>query len=133
MDVTTLTAKLKDYFSHHKEITVAILFGSFAKGTADSTSDVDVAIHADSSLSMEQFAEMQLSLSTVCGRDVDLADLRHAEGTFLYQIMTTGRRITYDENTYVYYAMKALDFHETYLPILRACQQERIRRFVHGQ
>ena len=53
---------------------------------------------------------MQTELSALCHREIDLIDLRKAEGTILYQIMTTGIRIKYEENQYVYYSMNSLKF-----------------------
>ena len=36
---------------------------------------------------------MQVELSLLCKREVDVADLSKAEGLFLHQIMTTNERI----------------------------------------
>ena len=127
-----LQEMLKAYFSQHDDVTVALLFGSHAKGTAHQRSDVDVAVHCGHPLSVDELLCLQTELSALCHREVDVIDLRKAEGTLLYQIMTTGIRIKYEENKYVYYALKALYFYEDYLPIMRRCQKERIRRFANG-
>lgn len=37
--------KIQDYFSQKSEIDTVLLFGSFAKGTFNEHSDVDIAIH----------------------------------------------------------------------------------------
>jgi predicted nucleotidyltransferase len=132
MSLSELQELLQAYFSQKDDVTVALLFGSYAKGTAHEGSDVDIAVHCKNPLSINEFLSMQTELSALCHREIDLIDLRKAEGTILYQIMTTGIRIKYEENQYVYYSMKALYFYEDYLPILRRCQQERIRRFVNG-
>ena len=123
---------LQDFFSHRDDVVIALLFGSFAKKTAHEHSDVDIAVACKNPLPIEDLISLQVALSKVCHRNVDLIDLAKAEGTILHQIMTTGLRIKYEENLYVHYAMKAIYFYEDYLPILRTCQKERIRRFVNG-
>ena len=123
---------LQDFFSHRDDVVIALLFGSFAKKTAHEYSDVDIAVACKNPLPIEDLISLQVALSKLCHRNVDLIDLAKAEGTILHQIMTTGLRIKYEENLYVHYAMKAIYFYEDYLPILRTCQKERIRRFVNG-
>ncbi|MBR1403716.1 MAG: nucleotidyltransferase domain-containing protein [Treponema sp.] len=123
---------LQDFFSHRDDVVIALLFGSFAKKNAQEHSDVDIAVACKNPLPIEDLISLQVALSKLCHRNVDLIDLAKAEGTILHQIMTTGLRIKYEENLYVHYAMKAIYFYEDYLPILRTCQKERIRRFVNG-
>lgn len=48
--------KIKDYFSQKSEIDTVLIFGSFAKGTFNQYSDVDIAIHSDSELDYEKLA-----------------------------------------------------------------------------
>ena len=132
MDSEEIFRLLQEYFSHREDVAIALLFGSFAKGTYNEHSDVDIAVAFKNPRSIEDLVLLQVELSKTCHRDVDLINLSKAEGTILHQIMTTGLRIKYEENLYVYYAMKAIYFYEDYLPILRDCQKERIRRFVHG-
>lgn len=127
-----LMNKLKEYFSHQNEIDTAILFGSFAKGTQHKHSDVDIAIHSKKCIGYETLANMQMELSLLCKREIDLADLSKAQGLFLYQIMTKGIRIKFDRNIYVKYLNDALCFREDYLPTMRYFQNERLRRFVNG-
>lgn len=124
--------KLKEYFSHRDEIDTVVLFGSFAKGTQQKHSDVDIAIHSKKCIDYEDLANMQMELSLLCKREIDVADLSKAEGFFLYQIMTTGLRIKFDRNIYVKYLNDALCFREDYLPMMRYFQNERIRRFLNG-
>lgn len=51
---------------------------------------------------------------------------------FLHQVMTTGERIKFDHAVFHKYLMKALYFYEDFLPIIRACRAEKIKRFVNG-
>ena len=127
-----ITAKLVEYFGNKPEIDAAIHFGSFAKNKFNEHSDIDIAVHSKNELSYDNLAQMQVELSLLCKREVDIADLSKAEGLFLHQIMTTGERIKFDHNVYHKYIMKALYFYEDFLPIQRACRAEKIKRLING-
>ena len=122
--------KIKDYFSQKSEIDTVLLFGSFAKGTFNEHSDVDLAIHSDSELDYEKLAAIQTELSLLLHREIDLADLSNAEGIFLYQIMTTGVKIKIKPSLFVTYLTKALCFKEDFMPVIERFRKEKIRRFV---
>lgn len=127
-----LKMKLEEYFKEQPEIDAAILFGSFASGKFNPKSDIDIAVHSKTELSYDALAEMQIALSLLCKREIDIADLSKAEGLFLYKIMTTGERIKFDHNVFHKYLMKALYFYEDFLPIQRACREEKIKRMING-
>ena len=55
----------------------AVLFGSYAKGTADDKSDVDLLV--DSGLRGLRFVSFCEDISRAAGRDVDLFDVTHIE------------------------------------------------------
>lgn len=124
--------KIKDYFSQKTEIDTVLLFGSFAKGTFNSQSDIDIAIHSDSELDYEKLAQIQTELSLLCHREIDLADISKAEGIFLYQIMTTGIKIKIKPVIFVNYLSKALAFKEDFLPIIEHSRKTKIMEFING-
>jgi predicted nucleotidyltransferase len=128
-----ITKKITEYFAHLQKIDTVLLFGSFAKNTFTSKSDVDIAIHSKNPITIENLVSMQTDLSDICRREIDLVDLSKAEGIFLHQIVTTGIKIKIDSNVFHHYLMKALYFYEDFLPILRSVQKEKIRRFINGQ
>ena len=57
--------------SQEKVISVA-LFGSYAKGTATPTSDVDLFLELDSGYSLFNLADLQMDLEKSLGKKVDL-------------------------------------------------------------
>ncbi len=124
--------RLKDYFSHDDDIEMVLLYGSVAKGTFNPKSDIDIALYSKRELTFDALVKIQTELALMFDREIDIADLKKAEGTFLYQIMTTAVKIKYEENIYVRYAMKALYFYEDFLPILRRTQEEKLRRMLNG-
>ena len=124
--------RLKDYFSHDDDIEMVLLYGSVAKGTFNPKSDIDIALYSKKELSFEVLAKIQTELAIMFDREIDVADLKKAEGTFLYQIMTNAVKIKFEENIYVRYVMKALYFYEDFLPILRRTQEEKLKRMLNG-
>ena len=106
--------------------------GSQAKNKFHEHSDIDIAVHSQDALSYDSLAKMQVELSLLCKREIDIADLSKAEGLFLHQIMTTGERIKFNHDVFHKYIMKALYFYEDFLPIQRARRAEKIKRFVNG-
>ena len=110
----SIKIQLQDYFSQKDEIDTVLLFGSFAKGTFNTHSDIDIAIHSNNPLNYEKLAKIQTDLALICKREIDLADLSKAEGIFLYQIMTTGIKIKISKTVFVRYLVKALCFKEDF-------------------
>lgn len=132
VEYTEIRRKLADYFSEKSDVDTVLLFGSFAKGTANAQSDIDIAIHSNKELGYEELSQIQTDLSLLCRREIDLADLSLAEGLFLYQIMTSGVKIKIDPNVFVRYLTKALCFKEDFMPVIERFQKEKIRRFLNG-
>ena len=128
----SIKIQLQDYFSQKDEIDTVLLFGSFAKGTFNTHSDIDIAIHSNNPLNYEKLAKIQTDLALICKREIDLADLSKAEGIFLYQIMTTGIKIKISNTVFVRYLVKALCFKEDFLPTIKYMNSQKIKRFVNG-
>ena len=125
--------QLKEYFEDVTQFDVVILYGSFAKGTYNKTSDIDIAFHSKTELSSDTLLKIKNDITLLCKREVDLADLSKAESIFLYQIMTTGKRIKADRTVYVNYLMKALGDKEDFIPYAVEAKKEKVRRFLDGQ
>ncbi len=127
-----IKSKIRDYFSQKDDIDTVLLFGSFAKGTFNSHSDIDIAVHSENPLTYESLAKIQTDLALICHREIDLADLSQAEGIFLYQVMTTGIKIKLSKPVFVRYLVKALCFREDFLPTIKYMNSQKIKRFVNG-
>ena len=64
--------QIKEYF-RDKPVKKAFLFGSFAKGTATSHSDLDILVELDQNHSMGlEFIQMKLDLEVLLKKEVDL-------------------------------------------------------------
>ena len=64
--------QIKEYF-RDKPVKKVFLFGSFAKGTATSQSDLDILVELDHNHSMGlEFIQMKLDLEVLLKKEVDL-------------------------------------------------------------
>lgn len=75
-----------------------ILFGSFARKTQNSESDIDIAFLADKMLPKKNVYSIKQKLEDIVNRDVDLIDLNSNIGDgFKYEIIINGK-LLYCEN-----------------------------------
>jgi predicted nucleotidyltransferase len=71
------------------------LFGSCARGTATSESDIDLAVLCEPALELARVRLMD-SLGRALSRNVDLIDLATAPPTLTWEVLTTGRLLFVD-------------------------------------
>ena len=69
------------------------LFGSRANGTANSDSDLDLAVLVAGYAEPLQLWNISNDLAEIAGCDVDLLDMRATSTVMQYQILQTGRRL----------------------------------------
>lgn len=96
-----LLARLRAALRTQPQVRLAVLYGSFARGDEDSGSDLDLAVlMRDRSFTARE--RLRERLEVAVGRDVDLADLEHAESDplFLHQIIEQGRVIVDRDDTW---------------------------------
>ncbi|MCH8499544.1 MAG: nucleotidyltransferase domain-containing protein [Marinobacter sp.] len=84
---------LRSLLANFPRIRVAALFGSLAHQTAGPNSDIDLAVQADSPLTMEERIAITEATALAFNRPVDLVDLRAAGQPLLDQIISTGIQI----------------------------------------
>lgn len=130
---SALIRSLEEYFSLQDDVSLAILYGSFASGTQGTHSDVDVAVHTAQPATLDRLLDIRTDVSSLCHREVDLLDLRGADGVILCQVIPKGIKLKNDPESYATYNIKAINFAEDFLPALRMMQDARIRRFAHGR
>lgn len=73
-------------------------FGSRVQGTANTQSDLDLAVLVAGYADPLQLFEMANQLADKLGYEVDLLDLRAASTVMQYQVITTGRRLWAKDN-----------------------------------
>jgi len=127
-----------DYLSEHLQGLLAIyLFGSRNSRNFNGSSDIDLAILTEHSLTPDGkvLLEHQMELSLLLNNDVDLVDLRTVPLDFKYIILSGGNRIycrdeskcdTFEMTTYSMYQRFELERRD----IVDAVKE---RGFIHGR
>ena len=85
-----LLVQLDPYLRSWDEISLACVFGSFARGNPRASSDIDLAIAGPTLFSAEKRVELALAISQLCGREVDVVDLNAAHGAVFEEAMCKG-------------------------------------------
>lgn len=70
--------KARDLLATQETVVFALLFGSFAKGQPQPSSDVDIGIYVSRSWSLLEVGKLTAALERVLGREVDLLILNTA-------------------------------------------------------
>jgi predicted nucleotidyltransferase len=84
--VKEVAARLRHALSGRKDVRVAVLFGSVARGAARASSDVDVAVDAPGA----DLLELAAALSEALSREVDVVPLEDATIPLLEQLVRDG-------------------------------------------
>ena len=115
------------------DIRLAILFGSRASGRTHAGSDADVAVALDGEMSPSRRGELSAKLSGVLGCEVDVADLRMAQGEFLAQIVLGGEvAVKRDASFLAELAIRALAYTADMRPMVLRALKDQVRRSLDG-
>ena len=113
------------------EIRLAILFGSTARGRERPDSDIDLAVAGDRALNVAVRARLIESIALLCGRPIDLVDLREAGYSLLREALLRGRLIhCADPVLLAELRTKMLFDREDFLPLQRRALEERRRKWI---
>jgi predicted nucleotidyltransferase len=81
---------VRDIVMQDPRVSYALLFGSVARGTARSASDVDVAIGVTEPLDVHELGSLVSRLESATGREVDLILLDEAPMALAYRVFRDG-------------------------------------------
>lgn len=99
-----------------------IVFGSFARGTQNEESDIDIAIKTKCDISKKELYEISNLLADELKRDIDLVNLDTIENDgFKYEILINGN-VIYCNDSYKFDLYK-LDTYREYLELNEARKQ----------
>ena len=92
-----------------------ILFGSFARGTQNERSDIDIAFKSKREVTKkESFTEKSL-LEDIAKRDIDLVNLDEINDDFRYEILMNGKELYCEDKTK--FDLYKLDMFREYLDL----------------
>ncbi len=115
------------------DVHLAILFGSQVTGKTHPYSDVDIGIALGEKLSSRQKGNISAVVAKALGKEVDIVDLRKAEGELLCQIVLGGQFVIRKDTTLLAeLAGKALAWKEDFRPLLLKALEEKMRRQLNG-
>lgn len=119
--------KLKNFFDSKPEIILAIIYGSYTRGTEAETSDVDIAVAMNDVMNLDARLSLQLELSILLKKEIDLVDIRKIKGLIHYKVFTEGLCIKKHENEgrsfFHKNFMTALYWYEDYYPLYKRSQK----------
>jgi len=124
---TGIIEKLTPFFDAKPEIILAMLYGSCSRGAETETSDVDIAVAMPTILSLDNRLSLQLELSLLLKKEIDLVDIRKIAGLLHYKVFTEGVCVkkTQPEGSALLHrhTMTALYWYEDYYPIYKRGQR----------
>jgi len=129
--------RLAEFFRQRKDIKVAYIFGSEAKGSAGKLSDVDIAISVDETLSRKNYLGLKLSIlgevSSILKTDkIDLVIMNNAPLLLNYNIIKYGKLLTSDETERARLETKILSQHLDRKPILEKRTSANLKKIARA-
>lgn len=122
--------KIKEVLIEKCKPEAIIIFGSYARGTQNNESDIDIAIKTNQKMSKLDIFNLKNELEEISKKDIDLInlDMVNSDG-FKYEILVNGIEI-YCEDKYKFDLYK-LDMYREYLE-LNESRQEIINMIKEG-
>ena len=107
--------KIKKEILDKLECEATVLFGSYARGTQNKDSDIDIAIKPKNVLTKKEQFYLAQELADIINIEVDLINLDEIGDGFRYEILMSGKTI-YSENEFKFELYK-LDMYREYLEL----------------
>lgn len=122
--------KIKEIILKNIECEAIVLFGSYARGTQNEESDIDIAIKPKNTIEKKDLYNTSLELADKLDKEIDLINLNSEIGDgFRYEILINGKTI-YCEDEFKF-EMYKLDMYREYLE-LNESRQMIIDRIKNG-
>ncbi len=122
--------KIKEIILKNIECEAIVLFGSYARGTQNTESDIDIAIKPKNTIEKKDLYNTSLELADKLDKEIDLINLNSEIGDgFRYEILINGKTI-YCEDEFKF-EMYKLDMYREYLE-LNESRQMIIDRIKNG-
>lgn len=106
-----------------------LLFGSYARGTQNKESDIDIAIKSTKQISKKEIFNLRLELEEMIKNDVDLINLDTINDDFRYEILMNGKILYCKEQ--LKFELYKLDMCQEYFD-LNESRRDIIERIKNG-
>ncbi len=121
---------ISELLARDNDISLAIVFGSIAKGTQGNNSDLDIALLLTSPLNSHKKLALLGTLSDMLGRPVDLIDLQTVGEPLLIQILQYGKCVKGSRSDLAAIALKNVYANEDFLPYIKRSLKARRERWI---
>jgi len=132
MEAENITKKINEWVNKQPSIQLAILFGSFAKGKEQESSDIDIAIELDKPLTIEKKLSLLQSLGEITDRKIDLIDLKTIGEPLLNQIIQHGTMLKGTKANYIELTIKNVNMMQDFTPYIQRTLKDRRERLLNG-
>ncbi|MBI5207061.1 MAG: nucleotidyltransferase domain-containing protein [Candidatus Firestonebacteria bacterium] len=119
-------SSLRDYFTRNADVSMAFIFGSWAKDQEGVDSDIDIAVYLATKTNILEWQKtnfpnilekkMWLELENIVGQEVDLIILNRSPATISDSAIRGNPLVIKDRNIYIDFLLKmtseAIDFRE---------------------
>lgn len=123
-------SRVRTMLAHEDGIQQAIVFGSVARGTARTGSDLDIAVAADHVLAANAKVRLIEALAAATGRPIDLIDLATAGEPLLGEILRDGLRLAGTDAQFADLMTRHLLDAADFLPYVERMLRERRRAWT---
>ena len=122
---------IEQLLARYHSITLAVLFGSMATARARLDSDLDVAVSANTPLTVQSRMDLIEDFALAFGRPVDLIDLDQLHGPLLHQILTQGQlMLCKDRTRYAELLFRMVYDEADFMPYYRRILADRRKAWV---
>ena len=111
IDLNTIIQILLD----NLECRAIVLFGSYARGTQNKESDIDIAIKPKKEIDKKKLYEISRKLEDKLNKDIDLINLDEIGDTFRYEILINGKTLYCEDETE--FELYKLDMYREFLEL----------------
>jgi predicted nucleotidyltransferase len=95
-----IDAQVREVLARFPKLVLAVLFGSVALGKQNPSSDLDIAVSGNQTLTASEKIAIIGALAESTGRPIDLVDLSVVAEPLLGQILRHGRRLLGSDTAY---------------------------------
>ena len=106
---------IKKFILENVDCDAIVLFGSYARGTQNAESDIDIAIKPNTNISKKQIFYLSQDLEEKIKTEVDLINLDDIDDSFRYDILINGKTIYCKDE--LKFELYKLDMYREYLEL----------------
>ena len=106
---------IKKFILENVDCDAIVLFGSYARGTQNAESDIDIALKPNTNISKKQIFYLSQDLEEKIKTEVDLINLDDINDSFRYEILINGKTIYCKDE--LKFELYKLDMYREYLEL----------------